>query len=154
MAGQEEMADAEEQRGALVDPREFARFIVTGVTATVGNLGVVWVLRQPAGYEAALLCGIAAGFAISFVLTKLFAFRSSAPFGAGGELARFMAVYAIGVAVNMMVAIAAGRFVLPLWLEPRAAQMAGAFLGAGTMTFTSYFGHRFFTYRTGQSRPG
>lgn len=140
-------------RAALLDAREFARFIATGVIATIGNLGVFWALRQPAGFEPALLCGIAAGFAISFVLTKLFAFRSDAAFGAGGELARFLVVYALGVMVNMAVAVLAGRFVLPHWLPARGAEMAGAFLGAGSMTFTSYFGHRFFTYRTGSRRP-
>lgn len=143
-------------RAALMEPREFARFVLTGVIATVANLGTVWVLRQSSGYAAALLCGIGAGFAVSFLLTKLFAFRPGTGFGAasGGELARFLLVYGVGVGVNMAAALVAGRMVLPHVLPLREAQMAGAFIGAGTMTFTSYFGHRFFTYRTGRRRPG
>ncbi len=141
---------------ALVEPCEFARFVVTGVIATLANLGAVWVLRQSAGYEAALLYGIGAGFAVSFLLTKLFAFRPGTGFGAasGGELARFLLVYGLGVCVNMAAAVMAGRVILPLWLPLHEAEMAGALIGAGTMTFTGYFGHRFFTYRTGRRRPG
>lgn len=133
----------------LVDRREFARFILTGIIATVGNLAAVWALRRAMPYEAALACGIATGFAISFALTRLFAFRPARHDAAARTLARFLMVYAAGVAVNMVVAVLTGRAILPLWLSRPAAEMAGAFLGAGTMTFTSYFGHRFFTYRTG-----
>ena len=148
------MTEQVDKGGAvLVDAGEFARFIATGVIATIGNLAVVWALRQTVGYEPALLCGIATGFAISFVLTKIFAFRSAEAIGATGELARFLVVYALGVGVNMAVAVLSGRIILPHWLALREAQMAGAFLGAGSMTFTSYFGHRFFTYRTGRTRP-
>lgn len=138
--------------GSLVDPREFARFLGTGIVATVGNLAVVWVLRATVPYAVALACGIATGFTLSFLLTWLFAFRPARAPGATRALARFLLVYAGGVAVNMIVAILAGRHILPRWMGPESADMAGAFLGAGCMTFTSYFGHRFFTYRTAPAR--
>jgi len=140
------------QDPALVDPREFARFLITGIVATIGNLAVVWLLRGDVPYPVALGCGIATGFAISFALTKLFAFRPAEPDGTGETLARFLVVYAAGVAINMTVAVVAGHGVLPHWLDLRSAEMAGAFLGAGSMTVTSYFGHRYFTYKTG--KPG
>ena len=133
----------------LVDPREFVRFVVTGALATVGNLAVVWGLRAAVPYVVALSCGIAAGFVLSFLLTRLFAFRPAVRDGTGRALARFLLVYAGGVAVNLAVAVVSGKVILPHWLDARMADMAGAFLGAGCMTFTSYFGHRFFTYRTG-----
>jgi len=140
------------QDPALVDPHEFARFLITGIVATIGNLGVVWLLRGSAPYPVALGCGIATGFVLSFALTRLFAFRPAEPDGTGETLARFLLVYAGGVAVNMVVAMVAGHGVLPHWLDLRSAEMIGAFLGAGSMTVTSYFGHRFFTYKTG--KPG
>jgi len=139
------------QDPALVDPREFARFLITGIVATIGNLGVVWLLRESLPYPVALGCGIATGFVVSFVLTRLFAFRPAQRDGPGETLARFLVVYVAGVAVNMTVAMVAGHGVLPHWLDLRDAEMAGAFLGAGFMTVTSYLGHRFFTYRTGRT---
>ena len=39
-----------------MDLREFARFILTGVTATVGNIAVVWLSRlRPDRYQAVWL---------------------------------------------------------------------------------------------------
>lgn len=134
-------------RPAAVDVREFIRFVVTGVVATVGNLGTVWLVRDTLPFQAAVLVGIGVGFCISFIVGKLFAFRSRSWGRARGELARFLAVYATGVAVNWTVSMLLGLYVLPGVLGRDAAEMLAAFVGAGTMTFTSYFGHRFFTYR-------
>lgn len=138
--------------GHLVDAGEFFRFVATGLTAAAGNLAVVWILRRVVVYETALLCGIATGFSISFLLTRLFAFRSGKRQALGGTLARFIAVYGFGVAVNMSIAVVLGRFVLPPVLGTVHAEMAGAFCGSGSMMVTSYFGHRFFTYRTAPDR--
>ena len=131
----------------LVDPWEFARFVLTGVIATIGNLTMVWLIRGTSSYKAALLCGVATGFTISFVMSKTFAFRSREEFGLNGEMGRFLFVYGCGVLAYMGIGLIAGKVVLPHFLPQRWAELGGAFLGAGTMTFTSYFGHRFFTYR-------
>lgn len=131
----------------LVDPWEFVRFVATGIIATVGNLAMVWLIRGISSYGAALLCGVATGFTISFVLSKTFAFRSREAFGVNGELVRFLFVYGCGVCAYMGIGLIAGTLVLPHFLPQRWAELGGAFLGAATMTFTSYFGHRFFTYR-------
>jgi len=137
----------------LVDPAEFARFVASGVTATGGNLAVVWVLRQVIEYHFALVGGAATGLAISFTMSKLFAFRSAEQFGLNGEFGRFLMVWGFGTAVYMIVAMIMGTVVLPIWLPEREAEMGGALLGAGSMAVTSYIGHRFFTYKSGR-KPG
>ncbi|GGH17356.1 hypothetical protein GCM10007036_18720 [Alsobacter metallidurans] len=139
------MPDLQEK---LINFNEFLRFVVTGVTATVGNLAAVFLSRDHAPFGVSLLCGLAAGFSISFLLTKIFAFRSHAWDRAPGELGRFLLVYALGSAVYWVVAFVLGRYALTPYLPLHMAELAGAFVGAGLMTFTSYFGHRFFTYRT------
>ena len=63
-------------RTTVIDTREFARFIFTGVTATVGNIAAVGLARFFVSFEIALGAGIVAGFALSFTLSKFFAFRS------------------------------------------------------------------------------
>jgi hypothetical protein len=50
----------------------------------------VWLTRYFLSFETALLAGIAAAIAISFALSKFFAFRSRSWNGAGGEAARFL----------------------------------------------------------------
>jgi putative flippase GtrA len=142
---------------AVVDIHEFARFVLTGVTATVGNIAAVWLARLFVSFELALLAGIVAGLTISFALSKFFAFGSRSWERAGGEAARFLIVYAVSCAMYWGVAVVIARFVLMYAIAPQTAEFGGVLVGAGMMTLTSYFGHRFFTYRTYQraaERPG
>lgn len=134
--------------GLTVDPAEVIRFVVSGIVGTAANLAVVWLVRPATGYPMAVLSGLGAGFLVSFVLSKLFAFRSRALAHTPGELARFMLVYAAGTCCALAVSLVLGRGVLPLLMLPlRRAELLGALCGASTMAVTSYFGHRFWTYR-------
>jgi putative flippase GtrA len=135
---------------AVVDIREFARFVLTGVVAALGNIAAVWLARFFVPFEIALLAGIVAGLTISFILSKLFAFDSRSWNGAGGQAARFLTVFVLSSAVYWGVAVVIGRFALLHGVATAMAEMGGVLVGAGAMMLTSYFGHRFFTYRTYQ----
>lgn len=131
-----------------VDPREFARFIVTGLTSTLGNLAAVWFARGVAPFEVALFAGIAAGLAISFLLSKVFAFGSRSWAGAGGEAVRFLLVYAVGCGVYWATAVVVGHEGKTLGVPGSHAELLGVLAGAGAMMVVTYLGHRFFTYGT------
>jgi putative flippase GtrA len=122
--------------------------VLSGVTATIGNMAAVWLTRRFLSFEIALLAGIATAVAISFALSKLFAFRSRSWNRAVGEAARFLIVYATGCAVYRTVAVSTRIFLLAHGVAVEAAEPGGVVVGAGTMMLTSYCGHRFFTYRT------
>lgn len=136
-----------------VDAGEFGRFAITGVTATVGNLGAVWLARRILPFELALLAGIAAGLTISFLLSKLFAFESRSWGRAGGEAARFLVVYAVGCVLYWSAAVFVGRVGVTHGTNTELTEMAGVLFGAGVMMVTTYFGHRFFTYKTHRLPP-
>ena len=131
-----------------IDVREFARFILSGVIATIGNLVAVWLTRRFLSFGVALLAGIATAITISFALSKFFAFRSRSWNLAFGEAARFLIVYATGCAMYWTVAVFIRTFLLAHGVAVEAAEPGGVLVGAGTMMLTSYCGHRFFTYRT------
>lgn len=135
----------------VVDPREFGRFVVTGVVATAANLLAVWLARHVMAFQYALIIGVAAGASVSFPMSKRFAFRSAGWKQSHHELIRFALVYAIGVLVYWTVAMITGKLILPVFVGRPVAELMGAFVGAGTMTFTSYFGHRYYTYRHGRA---
>jgi putative flippase GtrA len=133
---------------AMLDIREFARFVVAGIAATVANLAALWGALFLVSYKVALLAGIAAGLMTSFLLSKLFAFGSASWRRAGGEGMRFLLVYAVGCVVYWGVSVI-GRSLLMSYQAPHTiAELGGALTGAGTMLLTSYFGHRFITYGT------
>jgi putative flippase GtrA len=135
-------------KGAAIDVREFARFVLSGVAATVGNMLTVWLTRRFLSFDIALLAGIATAIAISFALSKFFAFRSGSWNRTVDEAARFLIVYATGCAMYWMVAVIIGMFLLAHGVAVEAAEPGGILVGAGTMMLTSYCGDRFFTYRT------
>jgi putative flippase GtrA len=135
---------------SAIDVREFARFILSGVTATIGNMVAVWLARRLLSFEIALLAGIVTAITISFALSKFFAFRSRSWNRAVGEAARFSIVYATGCTIYWTVAVFIRMFLLAHGVPVEAAEPGGVLVGAGTMMLTSYCGHRFFTYRTYQ----
>jgi putative flippase GtrA len=133
---------------AAIDVREFARFVLSGVAATIGNMAAVWLTRRFLSFEIALLAGIATAVAISFALSKFFAFRSRSWNRAVGEAARFLIVYVTGCAMYWGAAVSIRMFLLAHGMGVEAAEPAAILVGAGTMMLTSYSGHRFFTYQT------
>jgi putative flippase GtrA len=135
-------------KAAAVEIPEFSRFILCGVIATLGNIVTVWLARSVVDFEIALLPGIVAGLTISFTLSKLFAFNSRSWGRAGGEAARFTIVYGVSCTLYWAIAVISGRFGLAHGVAPRTADAGGILMGAVMMLLTSYFGHRFFTYRT------
>jgi len=130
----------------LINFHEFGRFFITGVVATVGNLATVAGLRGIIVYSYALLAGLSVGLAISFSVGKLFAFRSRSLSGTGGELARFLMVYAFGAAIFWAIGMVVGVKLAPQFMPPKWAELLGVLAGASVMVVTSYFGHRWFTY--------
>jgi putative flippase GtrA len=136
-----------EAAAGAVDIREFARFFITGVVATIGNVSVEWIARHFMSFEWALVAGIATGCTISFLMSKIFAFRSRTWESAPGEVARFAIVYGCGVLLFWLISVNVRPLLTAAHWERQVAEMAAVLIGAGVMTFTSYFGHRFFTYR-------
>ena len=133
-----------------VDIREFARFVVVGVLATLGNIATVLIARFFMTFEFSLVAGIVVGLSISFLLSKLFAFESRSWAVVSGEAARFLVVYSASVVLYWGAAVAFARLAVAQGALREMAEMGGVLIGAGMMTLTSYFGHRFFTYRTFQ----
>jgi putative flippase GtrA len=126
---------------AAIDVREFARFALSGVAATIGNMAAVWLTRRFLSFEIALLAGIAT--AIIIWLSKFFTFRSRSWNRVVGEGTRFMIIYATGCARYWTVAVFIRIFLLARGVAVEVAELGGVLVGAGTMMLTSYCGHRF-----------
>jgi putative flippase GtrA len=131
-----------------VDVWEFSRFVVSGLLATLGNFAAVFLARRFLPFDVALFAGILAGVTISFAMSKLFAFKSASWRGAGGEVTRFLLVYAMGCALYWLMAVAARALISSRGFGETIAEPAAVVVGAGAMMFTTYFGHRFYTYKS------
>lgn len=131
----------------MPDFKEVARFLTTGVVATIGNMIVVWLLRGSCSLNLSLAAGLLTGMVISFVMMKTFAFEARDWSGARGEMLRFLIVYAFGTGCYFVAALAAEHGLATLGMAGRLAALGGVVAGGAVMAVTSYFGHRHFTYR-------
>ena len=130
----------------LVDVREFLRFFFSGLTAATANIGTAWLIRPYTSFGISLLVGLAAGFSVSFVLSKWFAFRSCSWRKAAAELRRFVVVYALGSSVYWIATFAIRRVLDSSELPTRLGDILSMVGGSALMMLSSYLGHRFFTY--------
>jgi putative flippase GtrA len=121
---------------------EKIRFLVVGVWNTAFGIGLYTVLVTVLGEDKYLLLVIPVNIIAitqNFILYKFVVFRSKGHYVR--EYFRFYIVYGPAVLVNL--------FVLPMlvkWagLDPRIAQ----FLFTFVVVFISWFGHKYFTFRT------
>lgn len=132
---------------------EMARFIMTGGIATLLNMMVVWVSRDHLSVGFSIALGLATGMCASFLLMKLFAFRSNDWSGGWGEAVRFLCVYLVGTGGYFAAAMTMAGILSRAGLPPRWAAIGGVFAGGVVMAVTSYVGHRHFTYSRSTSDP-
>ncbi|ADI29627.1 GtrA family protein [Methylotenera versatilis] len=132
----------------VVDMQELVRFILAGVMSTIGNMIAVWIALFFISFQLALFVGIATGFTLSFSLSKFFTFQKRSWDKAGQEATIFIIVYAVGLLLNFTAANIVLHFTSQYDIPLKIAEMGSAMTGSAIMFFTSYFGHRFFTYKT------
>jgi putative flippase GtrA len=132
-------------KGPPANQHRFARFLlVGGIAATVNVLSRI-ALNLTMSYEAAIVVAYACGMTTAYVLNKLFVFTSSGR-AVQDEYLRFTIVNLVAGAQVWIVSVGLARLVFPTIGFVWHAQTAAHILGVIMPTFTSYLGHRFFSF--------
>ena len=120
--------------------RQFLRYCLVGLANTAIGLSMIYagmaILHLPPGIANAL--GFAIGFSVSYLLNRIYTFKSQAP--AKRSLLIFGAVVAVGYTANLAVVLAA---VHQAGINPYLAQLAGVCVYAGIV----FFGARYAAFR-------
>jgi len=127
--------------------RQFLVFLVTGATAAAVNFGsrILFNLAMP--FSAAVICAYLVGMVTAFVLAKIFVFRDStqAVHHAAGY---FILVNVVAVAQTWGISMLLLHYGLPaLGITSFAREIAHG-VGVVVPVFTSYLGHKHFSFRT------
>lgn len=126
---------------------EFLKFLLTGGTAAAVNLISRFLLNFAIAFEWAVAVAHVIGMGVAYVLARRLVFGASgrAP---GHEFARFAAVNVVSLAIVWTVSVGLARIVFPatglVWHAEDIAHVIGVSLTA----VTSYFGHKYFTFRS------
>lgn len=125
---------------------EFIRFIITGGIAACVNVGV----RIPFGwimtYSASIIAAYLVGMTTAFLLARLFVFRPTYR-SAAGEYLRFTMVNTVSLLQVWLVSMCLDKVIFPWWEMTWHSQTVAHAIGVASPVVTSYYGHKFFSFR-------
>lgn len=123
---------------------QFARFVVVGVTNTVVDLVIFYLLKMVMPELGAKAISYALGICNSFLWNKYWTFGAGRSGKGGREFARFFLVNTPPLAVNLVVFT-----VLGIWAgsSSLAVSMAKAFAAAVVTVVWNFVGSRYWAFR-------
>jgi putative flippase GtrA len=123
------------------------RFLAAGGVAAAANWGSRFVFSRWMPFEAAVVLAYGVGMITAFVLMRAFVFaahtRPALP-----QAGRFAVVNLAAVLQTLVVSVLLARWALPAMGVEHNAEAIGHLGGVLFPVVTSYFGHRFYTFRS------
>jgi putative flippase GtrA len=132
---------------------EFVKFLVAGGVAAAVNVVSRWAFDHVMGYTAAIVLGYLCGMITAFMLMKFFVFGVSR-FSTGKEAIRFAVVNVAAIAQVWGISVLLAEWLFPaaglLWHRYDVAHV----IAVAVPVFTSYFGHKWFSFTPARSGMG
>jgi putative flippase GtrA len=131
--------------------RNFPAFLFSGGVAALVNLGSRWLLSFVLPFPAAIIIAYMLGMATAFPLFKFFVFHSTGPEGAvKREALWFTLVNVLALLQTLVVSLLLADWLFPATGFSFRPHDVAHCIGVAVPAFTSYWGHKYFTFRSGQ----
>jgi putative flippase GtrA len=128
-------------------PVEFVAFLLSGGVAAAVNVGTRALLSSLLPYEVAIVLAYSVGMVVAYSLMRAFVFQSAKSGSHHGQFVRFAIVNVFGLAQTMLVSEIVARWAAPGLGFGKHAETIGHVLGVGTPAVTSFFGHKYFSFK-------
>lgn len=126
--------------------KQFLYFILSGGVAAGLNWGSRFVFSQVAPFEVAVVLAFFIGLFSGFVLMRFFVFDGgSKPIAP--QAGKYIAVNLFALLQTLLISLIFARWALPAVGITDNAEALGHLLGVLVPVVTSYFGHKFLTFR-------
>lgn len=126
--------------------RQFLIFLLTGGTAAAVNFGSRILYNTWMSFSASVVLAYLTGMVTAFVLARMFVF-SEPTHGTGKAAMMFIVVNLFAILQTWLVSLGMLHFLLPaLGVVRHAPELAHA-VGVVVPVFSSYLGHKHFTFR-------
>jgi putative flippase GtrA len=126
--------------------REFVAFLITGGLAAAVNFGSRIVYNIWLDFSSAIILAYLTGMITAFVLAKVFVFKQSQQTLQKSAF-YFILVNVVAIAQTWAISIGLAYYVLPmLGIHHFVTEIAHG-IGVAAPVFTSYLGHKHFTFR-------
>lgn len=125
---------------------QFVRFLVAGSFAAAMNFGSRFLYSLFWSFEIAVLLAFVTGLTTGYLLTRFFVFARSRH-SAVREMLLFFTVNMVALAQTWLVSIYLAEFLIEASLRDDFAYALAHFIGICVPLVTSYFGHKYLTFR-------
>ena len=124
----------------------FLRFLVTGGIAAGANILSRVVLSFLMPFSVAVLFAFFIGMTTAYILARLFVFARSGQ-SIGNEYGRFVLVNLVALAQVWLISVGLAEWLFPATGMSWHPELIAHTIGVISPVFTSYYGHKFFTFR-------
>jgi putative flippase GtrA len=126
--------------------KQFILFLVTGGTAALVNFGSRIVYNQWVSFSQAIVIAYLTGMITAFILAKLLVFKNSGQ-SIGRSALIFSAVNILAVLQTWLISMGFALYALPAMGFSAFVPEISHAVGVLVPVFTSYLGHKNFTFR-------
>lgn len=125
---------------------EFLRFLIAGGIAAGANFGSRFVFSMFLDYGFAVFFAYLVGMLVAFLLMRGHVFDAkSGPLAP--QVAKFVGVNVVAVLQTLVISLVLARWLLPSLGIVEHAEALAHLVGVLVPVVTSYFGHKFLTFR-------
>lgn len=126
--------------------KQFLAFLLTGGTAAAVNFGSRIVYNIWLDFSASIVLAYITGMITAFLLAKLFVFKESQQ-ALHRSAAFFLLVNLIAVLQTWIISVGLAYYALPSLGVTRFARDIAHAVGVSVPVFTSYIGHKHWSFR-------
>lgn len=125
---------------------QYMRFLMAGALAALANFGSRFFFSRFVDYSVAILLAYLVGMLVAFILMREQVFRATE-----GPLLRqagaFVLINILAVLQTLAVSLVLARWLLPSFGVIDHAESIAHLVGVAVPAVTSYFGHKWLTFR-------
>jgi len=122
------------------------RFLLTGGIAAAANFGSRFIFSSFFSYSIAVLAAYLVGMFVAFILMRGHVFNVNQG-NLKTQVAKFVGVNVLAVLQTLAISLFIARWAMPLVGITEHAEALGHLVGVIIPVVTSYFGHKYITFR-------
>lgn len=126
---------------------QFVRFLLAGGIAAGANYGSRFLFSRWVGYEQAIVLAYMVGMSVAFILMRRHVFDAEDK-GIVFQIAKFIGVNILAILQTLLISIILAHWVLPAMGIFEHVEAMAHLVGVLVPVVTSYFGHKYLTFRS------
>jgi putative flippase GtrA len=126
--------------------KQFIRFLFAGGIAAGANFGSRFLFSLWVNYEIAIVLAFFVGLLTGFLLMRKLVFNANGK-ALMPQIVNFVVVNMLALLQTLLISVALVRWLFPEWGIVEQPEAIAHLIGVLAPVVTSYFGHKFLTFR-------